>query len=47
MGKRVERKPKKRWKYCVNQDLSEKNLSGHEVHNRVAWKRLARNTDPI
>jgi hypothetical protein len=57
IGKRVERmkvrgrkgrgRPKKRWKYCVNQDLGEKNLSGHEVHNRVAWKRLTRNADPI
>jgi hypothetical protein len=50
IGKRVERmqvrgrkgrgRPKKRWKDCVNQDLGEENLSGHEVHNRAAWKRL-------
>jgi hypothetical protein len=37
----------KRWKDCVNQDLDEKNLSGHEVHNRAAWKRLTRNANPI
>jgi hypothetical protein len=57
IGKRVERmevrgrkgrgRPKKRWKDCVNEDLGEKNSSGHEVHNRAAWKRLTRNADPI
>jgi hypothetical protein len=46
MGKRVERmelrgrkgrgRPKKRWKDCVNQDLSKKILTGNEVHNRAA-----------
>jgi hypothetical protein len=39
----------KRWKNCVNKDLGEKNLTGHEVqvHNRAVWKRLTRNGDPI
>jgi hypothetical protein len=57
IGKRVERmkvrgrkgrgRPKERWKDCVNYDLREKKLSGHEVHNRAAWKSLTQNTYPI
>ncbi|KAL1448658.1 hypothetical protein WDU94_012270 [Cyamophila willieti] len=46
-GRKGRGRPKKRWKNCVNQDLHEKNLSGIEVHNRAAWKRLTKNPDPI
>jgi hypothetical protein len=35
-GRKGRGRPKKRWKDCVNQDLGEKNLSGHEVLNRAA-----------
>jgi hypothetical protein len=35
-GRKGRGRPKKRWKDCVNQDLGEKNVSGHEVHNRAS-----------
>jgi hypothetical protein len=41
-GKKGRGRPKKRWKDCVKQDLSEKNSTGYGVHNRAAWKGLAR-----
>jgi Low-density lipoprotein receptor domain class A. len=45
-GRKRRGRPKKRWKDCVNQDLSEKNSTGHEAHIRAAWKVLTRNADP-
>jgi hypothetical protein len=42
-GRKGRDKPKKRWENCVNQDLDEKKLSGHEIQNRAASKRLTRN----
>jgi hypothetical protein len=46
-GEKREWEAKKRWKDCVNQDLSEKYRTGYEVHNKAAWKRLTRNAGPI
>ncbi|KAL1450107.1 hypothetical protein WDU94_002559 [Cyamophila willieti] len=46
-GRKGRGRPKKRWKNIIFRDLHEKNLSGIEVHNRAAWKRLTKNADPI
>jgi hypothetical protein len=46
-GRKGQGRPNKRWKDCVNQDLSERTLTGHEVHYRATWKGLTRNADPI
>ena len=36
----------KRWADCVKDDLREKGLSGEEVYDRAAWKRLSSHIDP-
>ena len=40
-------RPKKRWADCVKDDLREKGLSGEEVYDRTAWRRLSSHIDPI
>ena len=32
--------------YCVKDDLREKGLSGEEVYDRAAWRRLSSHIDP-
>ena len=39
-------RPKKRWAFCVKDDLREKGLSGEEVYDRAAWRRLSSHIDP-
>ena len=39
-------RPKKRWADRVKGDLREKGLSGEEVYDRAAWRRLASHIDP-
>ena len=39
-------RPKKRWADCVKDDLREKRLSGEEVYDRAAWRRLGSHIDP-
>ena len=39
-------RPKKRWVDCVKDDLREKGLSGEEVYDRAAWRRLSSHIDP-
>ena len=34
-------RPKKRWADCVKDDLREMGLSGEEVYDRAAWRRLS------
>ena len=45
-GSRRRGRPKKRWADCVKDDLREKGLSGEEVYDRAAWKRLSSRIDP-
>ena len=40
-------KMKKRWADCVKDDLREKGLSGEEVYDRAARRRLSSQIDPI
>ena len=30
----------------INNDLSKRELSGEEAHDRIQWRRLIRNIDP-
>ena len=46
-GHRRRGRPKFRWKDKLKEDLERKNLSEHQVQNRIEWRRLARNSDPI
>lgn len=39
--------PRKRWMYCIQEDLREKGLSEEKVNDRKEWKLLVRNRDPI
>ena len=45
-GSRRRGRPKKRWADCVKDDLREKGLSGEEVYDRAAWRRLSSHIDP-
>ena len=45
-GSRRRGRPKKRWADCVKDDLREKGLSGDEVCDRDAWRRLSYHIDP-
>ncbi len=45
-GRRNRGRPKRRWMDSVRDDLREKGLTGEEVHDRAAWRRLVRNVDP-
>ncbi len=45
-GRRNRGRPKRRWLDSVKEDLREKGLTGEEVHERAAWRRLVRNVDP-
>ncbi len=45
-GRRNRGRPKRRWMDIVRDDLREKGLTGEEVHERAAWRRLVRNVDP-
>ena len=46
-GKRRRGRPKQRWLDNIKNDLSERELSGEEAQDRVQWRRLIRNIDPI
>ena len=46
-GKRRRGRPKRRWLDNIKNDLSERELSGEEAQDRVQWRRLIRNIDPI
>ena len=39
-------RPRKRWADCVKDDPREKGLSGEEVYDRAAWRRLGSHIDP-
>ena len=45
-GSRRRGRPKKRWVDCVKDDLNEKGLSGEEVYDRAARRRLSSHMDP-
>ena len=45
-GSRRRGRPKKRWMDCVKDDPREKGLSGEEVYDRAAWRRLSSHIDP-
>ena len=45
-GKRRRGRPKRRWLDSIRNDLSERELSGEEVQDRVKWRRLIRNIKP-
>ena len=45
-GSRKRGRPKKRWADCVKDDLREKRLSGEEVYDRAACRRLSSHIDP-
>ena len=45
-GSRRRGRLKKRWADCVKDDLREKGLSGEEVYDRAAWRRLSSHIDP-
>ena len=45
-GSRMRGRPKKRWVDCVKDDLRENRLSGEEVYDRAAWRRLSSRIDP-
>jgi len=44
-GRRRRGRPRKKWRDCVKEDLREKNLLGNEVHDRLDWRRLTKNTN--
>ena len=46
-GKRRRGRPKRRWLDNIKNDLSERELSGEEAQDRVQWRHLIRNIDPI
>ena len=46
-GRSKRGRPRKRWKDCVEGDLSEKGLVGDEYEDRGHWKRTVKNSDPI
>ena len=45
-GSRRRGRPKKRWADWVKDDLREKGLSGEEVYDRAAWRRLGSHINP-
>ena len=45
-GKKRRGRPKRRWSDSIRNDLSERELSGEEVQDRVKMRHLTRNTDP-
>ena len=45
-GTRGRGRPRRRWMDNVNEDLTEKGLTGDEVRDRSRWKQLTRNVDP-
>ena len=44
--KQKERKTEEEVADCVKDDLREKGLSGEEVYDRAAWRRLSSRIDP-
>ena len=44
-GSRRRGRPKKTWADCVKADLREKELSGEQVYDRAAWRRLSSHID--
>ena len=46
-ARKQERKTEEEvWADCVKDDLREKGLSGEEVYDRAAWRRLSSHIDP-
>ena len=45
-GEKKARKTKARCLYNINNDLSERELSGEEAQDRTKWRRLIRDIDP-
>ena len=45
-GSKRRGRPKKRWADSVKDDLREKGLSGEEVYDQAAWRRLSSHIDP-
>ena len=39
-GERKERRPKRRWRDNIKNDLSERELSGEDAQDRAIWRRL-------
>ena len=46
IGTRKRRRPKKRWKDCIQEDMKMKELEEEQTQDRRTWKRLTRNSDP-
>ena len=46
-GRRPRGRPKKRWKDCIREDMQEKNINQNMVYDRLTWRRLTINSDPI
>ena len=44
-GKRRGGRPKRRWLDTIKNDLSERELSGEDAHDRAKWRRLIRHID--
>ena len=45
-GEKKERKTKPGCLYNINNDLSERELSGEDARDRTKWRRLIRDIDP-
>ena len=45
-GEKKERKTKAGCLYNINNDLSERELSGEDAQDRAKWRRLIRDIDP-
>ena len=46
-GRRRRGRPKFRWKDRIHEDLREKGLNEDDAQDRIRWRRLVRNSDPI
>ena len=45
-GERRRGRPTRKWLDNINNDLSERELSGEEAQDRVQWRCFIRNIDP-
>ena len=46
-GRRMRGRPRFRWKDKIKSDMREKDIREQDVQDRIRWKRLVRNSDPI
>ena len=46
-GRRRRGRPKKRWRDCVTEDLRVRGIDEGEAMDRLKWRQLIRNSDPI